>query len=87
MNLHVFEVVLLIHANECLHKGDWVKSERGESPSKQRDCLISLRLLVLVQLVEAILLSKHLYDYRRCPVLAKPIWEQQAGIYAWAYLI
>lgn len=51
------------------------------------DCLISLRLLVLVQLVEAILLSKHLYDYRRCPVLAEPIWEQQAGIYAWAYLI
>lgn len=28
MNLHLFEVVLLIHANETLHKGDWVKFER-----------------------------------------------------------
>lgn len=62
MNLHLFEVVLLIHANETLHKGDWVKFERGEkSPSKHRDCLILLCLLVLALLVEPILLSKYLY--------------------------
>lgn len=59
MYLHLFEVVLLIHANETLHKGDWVKFERKKKrPSKQRDCLILLCLLVL--LVETILLSKYL---------------------------
>lgn len=42
MNLHLFEVVLLIHANETLHKGDGVEFEGGGGPSKRRDCLILL---------------------------------------------
>lgn len=62
MNLHLFEVALLIHAKET-----WEKFEGGGgcggggSPSKHRDCLILLCLLVLVLLVETILLSKCLH--------------------------
>lgn len=61
MNLHLFEVALLIHAKET-----WEKFEGGGwagwgSPSKHGDCLILLCLLVLVLHVEAILLSKCLH--------------------------
>lgn len=61
MNLHPFEVVLLIHANETLQQGDREKYwEGGKSPSKQRECLILLCRLVPASLLETILLSKYL---------------------------
>lgn len=68
MNLHLFEVALLIHAKETWEhffflRGGGAGWRRGEGavPSKHRDCLIWLRLLLPVGLVEATLLSKFLH--------------------------
>lgn len=83
MNLHLFEVALLIHVKET-----WEKFEGGAGrvPSKHGDCLISLCLLVLVQLMETILLSKFLHV--EAARVDSVLWEQQAGIGAGlSYLI
>lgn len=57
-------------------------------PSKHRDCLIWLRLLVPVGFVEKTLLSKFLHVEAACVDLI--LWEQQTGLSArWSlsYLI
>lgn len=60
MNLHLFEVALLIHAKEAWENFEGVGwgGIKKKSPSKHMDCLILLCLLVLVPLVETILLFK-----------------------------
>lgn len=89
MNLHLFEVALLIHAKErYFFKGRRRVVGGGGVPGKHRDCLIWLCLLVPVGFVETTLLSKFLHvEAARVDLV---LWEQQTGLSArWSlsYLI